>query len=247
MRKLFILLLVAGLAVLTAIPAFAQTTEFTGTISHEDLFIDTVAGDLECSAANSLEFYSHYQVISYNAPVTGSYLYADFWYYEGTEEESARDSASGRFGGKAGRAAPPEGTVIDVVIQLYPEGGFDPSDPMANCIGAADDAGIFELAAGDYDIVVTTYWEDDAGVYYFEITAPEASAVPCPYPLPGGSVVYNIPAGAPAFYEASLETGTGFTIPAGTWYVSEFSGDFALVWVSCEGSPVWVPSNAVAH
>jgi len=32
-----------------------------------------------------------------------------------------------------------------------------------------------------------------------------------------------------------------------TWYISEFSGDFAKVWVACQASPVWVPSNAVAR
>ncbi len=69
----------------------------------------------------------------------------------------------------------------------------------------------------------------------------------CPYPLPSGSVVYGIPAGAPAFFAADLSAGTGFAINAGTWYISEFSGDFAKVWVACQASPVWVPSNAVAR
>jgi hypothetical protein len=69
----------------------------------------------------------------------------------------------------------------------------------------------------------------------------------CTNPLPAGSVVYNIPAGAPAFFAPDLGSGTGFDIPAGTWYISEFSGDFAKVWVACQAASVWVPANAVAH
>jgi len=69
----------------------------------------------------------------------------------------------------------------------------------------------------------------------------------CPYPLPSGSVVYSIPAGAPAFFAADLSAGTGFNVKAGTWYISEFSGDFAKVWIACQARPVWVPSNAVSR
>lgn len=69
----------------------------------------------------------------------------------------------------------------------------------------------------------------------------------CPFPLPAGSIVYSIPQGAPTFYAADLATQNNFNLNAGTWYISEFSGDFAKVWIACQARPVWVPSNAVAQ
>jgi hypothetical protein len=69
----------------------------------------------------------------------------------------------------------------------------------------------------------------------------------CPFPLPSGSVIYNVPQGAPAFFAADLSAGTGFNLKAGDWYISEFSGDFAKVWIACQARPVWIPTNAVAR
>lgn len=81
------------------------------------------------------------------------------------------------------------------------------------------------------------------------IVVPEVAAEtpPCPYPLPAGSVVYSVPAGAPAFWDADLSAQTNFSLPAGTWYISEFVGDFAKVWIACQASPIYIPSNAVAQ
>jgi hypothetical protein len=67
----------------------------------------------------------------------------------------------------------------------------------------------------------------------------------CPYPQPADAALYQLPAGAPAFFAADLGSQTGFNIPAGTWYMSDFSDDFAKVWIACEAQPVYVPANAV--
>jgi hypothetical protein len=67
----------------------------------------------------------------------------------------------------------------------------------------------------------------------------------CVNPLPAGSVVHDVPQGAPVFFEPSLDAQANFNLPAGTWYVAEFSGDFAKVWIACAANLVWIPRNAV--
>ena len=70
-------------------------------------------------------------------------------------------------------------------------------------------------------------------------------AADCTLGFPSGSVIYTVPLGAPAFYEASLDTPLSFSLPAGTWYITEFSEGFAHVWVTCGANLVWIPADAV--
>ncbi|MBK8027464.1 MAG: hypothetical protein IPK19_40290 [Chloroflexi bacterium] len=132
---------------------------------------------------------------------------------------------------------------------------FNPAAAFPNCL-AADNSGVisvsFALAANTTYIAVPF---DDSfgqagGDYTLTISGPgnvtfAGAGVACPYPLPPGSIVYQLPAGAPAFFDADLSTQTNFNIPAGDWYISEFSGDFAKLWIACQAEPVWVPANAV--
>lgn len=74
----------------------------------------------------------------------------------------------------------------------------------------------------------------------------QPTAGACADPLPTDAVIHSLPQGAPAFYAADLATATNFTIPAGTWYVTQTSGDFKQLWIACQANRVWVPSNAVA-
>ncbi len=85
------------------------------------------------------------------------------------------------------------------------------------------------------------YW--DEGDYFDE----DLPCIPtgCSNPLPADSVVYDVPFGAPAYFNADLQSAANFSLPAGTWKISEFSGDFAKVWIACEGDPVWIPRSAV--
>lgn len=135
-------------------------------------------------------------------------------------------------------------------------GSFDPANGFATCIAADNSGNPVEfseaLTAGTqyFFVPFDDTFAQVGGGYSATISGPgnifvAGMGADCPYPLPVGSVVYNIPAGAPAFFAADLGSGTGFNIPAGTWYVSEFSGDFAKVWIACQASPVWVPANAV--
>jgi len=76
-----------------------------------------------------------------------------------------------------------------------------------------------------------------------QLTATDANN--CALGFPSGSVIYTVPVGAPAFYEASLDTPLNFNLPAGTWYITEFSEGFAHVWVTCGANLVWIPADAV--
>jgi len=67
----------------------------------------------------------------------------------------------------------------------------------------------------------------------------------CTNPLPPGSVVYNVPAGALAFYAPDPNTYTGFNLPPGTWYISEFGESYAKVWIACEANPIYIPVENV--
>jgi hypothetical protein len=69
----------------------------------------------------------------------------------------------------------------------------------------------------------------------------------CVYPLPAGSVVYNVPDGALAYYDDDPNTYTGFNLPPGTWYISEFGEQFAKVWIACQAQPVWIPVGNVVR
>jgi hypothetical protein len=138
-------------------------------------------------------------------------------------------------------------------LYLY-AGSFDPANPFANCVAADNFDPIsvsFALTAG------TTYFAvpfDDTftqagGTYSLVANGPGniffSGGVACANPLPANSVVYDVPGGAPAFFEPNLGSQTNFNLPAGTWKISEFSGDFAKVWIACQASSVWIPRNAV--
>ncbi len=67
----------------------------------------------------------------------------------------------------------------------------------------------------------------------------------CPNPLPTSAVLYNIPAGALAFFEPRSDAYTGFDLPPGTWYVTDNENGYAQVWIACQARRVWVPEANV--
>ena len=136
-------------------------------------------------------------------------------------------------------------------------GSFDPNNGAVNCIAGSNIADPHNLSvaltAGVTYILVPfdDQFAQPGGDYTLNVSGPGniliGDQTACTYPLPAGSVVYSVPAGAPTFYEADLGTKLNFDLPAGTWWISEFTGDFAKVWIACQGSPVYIPANAVAH
>ncbi len=62
---------------------------------------------------------------------------------------------------------------LDIVVTIYPEGGFDPAAPLTNCMEVMDDdASALSLAAGSYTFVVTSYDESAVGSYEFAFGHP---------------------------------------------------------------------------
>lgn len=75
-----------------------------------------------------------------------------------------------------------------------------------------------------------------------------STSAPCTVPLPAGSAIYNVPLGAPAYFAANADAIAGFNLPAGNWYISEFSANgFAHVWVACQANMIWIPESAVTR
>ncbi len=72
-----------------------------------------------------------------------------------------------------------------------------------------------------------------------------SGAAQCRYPLPASAVVYNVPAGALAFFAPNADSYTGFNLPPGTWYISEFGESYAKVWIACDADPVYIPIENV--
>lgn len=138
-------------------------------------------------------------------------------------------------------------------IYVY-EGSFNPAAAADNCIAASNINPIslnVALNAGtQYFLVIIDDTFAQAGLSYtLTINGPGNISFggACTNPLPAGSAIYSVPAGAPAFYAADLSTQTNFNLPAGTWYISEFTGDFAKVWIACAANPIYIPANAVAR
>lgn len=69
---------------------------------------------------------------------------------------------------------------------------------------------------------------------------------PCPNPLPADAVIRSVPAGALAYFEPSYDAYTGFNLPPGTWYTTDTDGEFTQVWIACQASSIWIPTANIA-
>ncbi len=67
----------------------------------------------------------------------------------------------------------------------------------------------------------------------------------CANPVPRGSVVHDMAGGAQAFFEPRADAYAGFDLNPGTYYVVRIEGDFARVWLACQGSQFYVPIASV--
>lgn len=226
MSKKFVLLFAVVVVLLFAVvlPAFAATNTFTGTLSASDPSFNRNTGN--CGGLSGVGTNVHYQVFSVNVSDSGDYAYYDVGIFDA-------DPAT-----------------LDTFVSFYPSGGFNAADATSGCVDSADDIGTISLAQGNYTMVVSTFDNGAVGDFEFTLTGPGTISIgngACSNPLPAGSVVYSVPAGAPTFYAADLSTQTTFALPAGTWWISQFSGDFAQVWIACQANSVWIPANAVAR
>lgn len=95
------------------------------------------------------------------------------------------------------------------------------------------------------------YWDGETFFqdYFACEDAPEEVpvVVTCSNPLPADAVVYTVPNGATAYFNPDLQSGANFSLPAGSWKISEVSGDFAKVWIACEAESVWILTSAIGE
>ena len=106
----------------------------------------------------------------------------------------------------------------------------------------ADDIGIYVVDAE------TSYQFDYIDPYVIDTSnciPTSTKSSECISSLPAATALYTVPAGAPTFYAPSADTQLGFSLPAGTWYITEFDEDFAHVFVACGANMVWIPTDAV--
>jgi len=94
-------------------------------------------------------------------------------------------------------------------------------------------------------------WSDTVGTncanagFTFGAAPVNAPGSVCAYPLAEGTLIYSVPDGARAYYDDDPNTYTGFDLPPGTWYITEFGESFAKVWIACNGQPVYIPIENV--
>lgn len=137
---------------------------------------------------------------------------------------------------------------------------FNPGAVATNCIAASNSGNPQQASAAltagtTYFVVIIDDTFDQLGQNYdLTISGPGEiylgglpAAPACPYPLPAGSVIRSVPAGAPTFFAPDLGSQiSNLTLPPGTWYISEIEGDFALVWIACQAQPIYIPVNTIA-
>lgn len=123
-------------------------------------------------------------------------------------------------------------------------GGPDATDGVAVAIRDS-------IASPDaYTFVNDQYWTDAQGIDCQNRSYTYGASVlgndNCSIPLPDGSLVMNVPAGALAYYEPHLDAYAGFNLPPGTWYITKTEGDFAQVWIACQANMIWIPIANIA-
>ncbi len=231
MKRLFVLLFVLTVILILGVaPALAGTASVTGTLTSSDpIYPNGRPEDSDCGDQidDLLPEKYRYQLYSLVVSADGDYDYID----------------------DRGVSNP---TFIDIEVAVI-DGAFDPENPTVNCLASLDDSETITLQAGvAYTLAVTSYDVPTTGDWGFTIDGPgdvtisALGAGACTNPLPTNAAQRVLPSGAPAFFAPNLNSQTNFTIPAGTWYIGETSGDFAKLWIACGANSVWVPTNAIA-
>ena len=228
-RLILKVILVFTLAFVAVLPALAVISQFTVELLPTS---PTFNRAVECSGLSVVGNNVHYAALEVTVSMTGSYQYTDISYFDG------------------------DPFTPDSYIHFYTQGGFDPASPLTNCLMGVDDSRLLDLTAGVYTLVISTFSNGATGLVSISFDGPgtitlgqPVSEEPpsCPIPLPDGSAIYNVPAGAPAFFAPDLASQTNFNLPAGTWWVTQFEGDFAQVWIACQANLIWIPVNAIAR
>jgi len=233
MRKRFVVALVLVLLVvsLTAGSVLAGSIAFSGTFAGDPTMAVVTISPPNCIFQGALQV--HYDAFPFTVSATGTYSFT-----------------AASTGGA--------GTLASIYIM---NSGFNPAAALGNCIAGSNNG----LAPGSPTTLNNVNLT--AGTPYFLVIFDDtfAQTTPgynfsangvgdlnfgggpgsCIDPLPAGTPIRNVPLGAPAYYEPDLGTLLTFSLPAGDWYVTDTSGDFAQVWIDCNANRIWIPLTAL--
>jgi len=218
--------------IIAAAPVFAGTTSWSGTLQNPDPSVAHVGNG--CFGVSS--YVEWYDTQVFSVDTTGTYTIT--------------------MTAMTGSATP------DGFYALYAT-AFNPANVIGNCVATDDDGGgglvpkmTVSLQAGQTYVLVTTQCCDgtDAGQeigYTNEIAGPgniflPGAATACAYPLPSGLTQGVITQTTSAFWAANSSATTNVVLPVGShWWILGTSGDYVNLWITCQGTPVWVPASTV--
>lgn len=232
MRFFFGITLLLIILSLTAGAVFAGSVSFSGTFAGDPTMAVVTISTPNCGSQGVTQVL--YDAFPFTVTVTGAYSF----------------SAASTGG---------SGTRASIYIM---NSGFNPAAALGNCIAASNNGNAAASIPATLNNVNLT-----AGTQYYVVifddslsqTTPgynfSANGVgdiilggapgSCIDPLPAGTPIRNVPLGAPAYYEPDLGTLLSFSLPAGNWYVTDTSGDFAQVWIDCNANRIWIPLTAL--
>lgn len=218
---------------LTASTVFAGSAAFSGTFDGDPTMSIVTIGTPNCLSQGSTQV--RYDAYLFTVTETGAYNFS---------------------------AATTGGN--DTLASIYiMDSGFNPAAALGSCIAASNDGNppatpttlnnVNLTADTEYYLVIIddTFLQSTPGYNFSangvgDLIFPSTEIVGfCSNPLPAGSVVRNVPLGAPAYFDARLDTRVPFDLPAGNWYVTQTSGDFAQIWIACESERFWIPITAL--
>lgn len=222
------LILIALLAVsIAASTAFAGSLAFSGTFDGDPTMTVVFISTPNCTGQGVQQV--RYDAFPFTVTQTGAYNF----------------SAASTGGA---------GTLASIYIM---NSGFNPAAAFGNCIAASNSGspttlnGVNLTAGTQYYLVIfdDTFGQAVPGYNFSangvgDIVLSDTSPA-CTNPLPSGSIVHNVPLGAPAYYDANFDTRLSFDLPAGNWYITQTSGEFAQIWIACQADSIWIPLTAV--
>ena len=243
-RTLLLVVLVAALLGVMVLPTLAQESIIDGTLGTANILPNGRPDDNHDQCTSPLVTSGpggnmYYQLFTLTVTESGFYDYVDL------RNEPA---------------------LIDIWVTFYTSAPdtFDPANPLGNgCFANFDDdnpPGELYLSTGvTYTLMVSSYnseandpGDPQSGDWRFSLEGTGEAIVStaggsCPNPLPAGSVVRSVPAGAPVYYAADASTLVTWTLAPGSYWITQTSGDFAQVWQTCQGNRFWIPSSAVSQ
>lgn len=230
-RLLWLIVIAAILTTATISPVLAGSFMIEGNYTGDPTMAVVTISSPNCASQGSTQV--RYDAYQFTVDVSGMY---DF--------SATRPAVSG--------------TLTSIYLM---NSSFNPAAALGNCL-AGDNTGnpttfSFSLTAGTvyYFVVFDDTFAQSGTTYTASINGPgnitvlnlpTAGAPAFTVPRPATAAIYNVPLGAPAYWDADLGTRLLWDLPAGNWYIAQFSNGFAQVWIAGQANMIWIPETAVA-